>query len=502
VKQHSNSQRGSLEIDDDGIRLAVATPTDGGYVVHGRCTPLPAGAVESGHVVSAEPVAETIKKANSLLERPLKEVALVLSGRQTICRVAPLNGGQDRAAVSKIEERMRRYVLFGGQPVIVSHLIQRGTAEHAPGPQVLAAATLREVVLSQVEAAERCGLHVASAEPGMVALARAVSARNGDRAPCFLLLLHSTSSELGILHQDGLVFCQWLRVGADAMTEDGAVLVANVTQLQEHHLRHGAGREPIERLLCCGRARNPETFFERLATAGVEATWLDPVEFSGLARLEGEDMDTAAKRAALAPVVAGTLPSLEERATPGRLDLLPRSPAEKRGLLYAPWLVVPVVLVLLTAAGLATANWLVRRELTELTLRLNNPTAEMLECSRLQLRESELRQRRANVERLLMTVPKTAVAAFIAELPRRLPDAAWLERVSVETDGRCAIGGWAQTEDAVFAFADSLRHSPHVDTVRMGQTSAEQRSALSVTRFGLDITLMAISEATGAIAQK
>jgi len=477
-----------LEIDDAEVRLAVAAPNGAGYHVRAFCRALPAGAVESGYVVDEERVVEALRGLLTASGTRPRRAALVLSGRQTICRVEPLADPQDSTAISACEERMRRYVIFGGQPTTMGHLLQAGgEGPRGEGPtRLLSAAALRHTVLRQAAVARRCGLTVVRAEPSMAVLARAILGGKEPGKPRFLMTAGRSGCEIGVVRQDGLIFCQRLGTERQTLPANAGALTSTLELLEDYHLRHAGGREPIEELLWCGTAEGMETLFDRLAAAGVVTTWLDPGALPGVAQFECDGVDGPSQRSTLAPVVAEALAGAAEQA---HLNLLPL-PEKKSGHGFlAPWLVVPVLLTVLAAGGLAVWDKLVRDRAARFTEVVNHPTPQMVECARLQQLESALKQRQADAALLLSSVPRWLAPAFLDELACRLPEEVWLDRLEIKRTGQCVLEGMAQVEDAVYALADSLRLSPTVESVRMGGTGTDREAGLFLTRFRVEAAL-------------
>lgn len=477
-----------LEIDDAEVRLAVATPDAVGYHVRAFRRALPEGAVESGYVVDEERVVEALRGLLSASGTRSRRAALVLSGKQTICRVEPLADPQDSTAISACEERMRRYVIFGGQPTAMGHLLQAGAdGQRGEGPaRLLSAAALRRTVLRQAAVAKRCGLTVVRAEPSMAVLARTVLRDKAAGKPRFLMTAGHRGCEIGVIRQDGLLFCQRLGMGHQALPANSAALTNTLELLEDYHLRHAGGREAIEELLWCGTGEGLETLFDRLASAGIVTTWLDPSALPGVARFECDGDDGPAQRSTLAPVVAEALAGAADQP---HLDLLPQPDKRSGHKLLAPWLLIPVVVTILAAVGMGVWDKLVRDRAAQLTELLNHPTPQMAECSRLQQQESVLKQRQADAALLLSSVPRWPTPTFLDELARRLPEEVWLDRVEIKRTGQCVLEGMAQVEDTVYAFADSLRLSPAVENVRMGGTGSERDVGILLTRFRVEVTL-------------
>ena len=234
----------------------------------------------------------------------------------------------------------------------------------------------------------------------------------------------------------------------------------------------------------------------------MHAEWLDPAALACVEPVKGDGVAAPAERALMAPAVAAALAEADDPTHPGSLDLLPPPDRKRRFPLLSPSVVVPALLTLFLTAGLGTWDWLVRRQAARLTYVVSHPTAAMLECSRLQARESQLRERCRNATLLLQSAPRRASMAFVAELPRRLPKEVWLERLDIGADGACVIEGMAHAEDPVFSFADSLRSSPYVASVQMGGTGNEREGGVILTRFRLNLALTMHTEPAEEGAQK
>lgn len=478
-----------LEIADSEVRLVVARAGTSGYVLHGYRRALPLGAVVSDFVVEPEAVVEALRGVLAAAGVRRRRATLVLGGERTICRVEPLAVDDDPHAMAACEERMRRYVLFGGRPIAIGHVVQPAQGHDGCASRLLSAAAPEALVLCQVDAAKRCGVAVERAEPAMAAIVRTLLATDGIQSPKFLLLADSHDCEVGILRQDGLIFCHRLRIPADAAASDAGWLLATLDQLQDYHLRHARGEGLIGELLCCGLVGPLEGVLRRLGDAGIRVTWLDPAGFPRVERLEGDGLEGEAERAAIAPAVAGALAEIVRLPGPGNLNLLPPSAKRGRRNLLAPCITVPVLLTLAVTAGMLTWDWLIRREAARLVYLVNNPTPEMLESSRLQQRESYLKQRVLDGRLLLQGVARRDVPRFLTELPQRLPSEAWLSRIEIDQGDRCFIDGKAQAEDAVFAFVASLRRSPCVKDVRISRAGSEREGEVILTCFRLDVGL-------------
>lgn len=478
-----------LEIGDDAVRLAV-TVTDGPRrVVRCHQTRLPDGAVEHGRVMAAGAVGDAIRSAVAALGIRPRGACLVLDGRRTICRVEPLVEGHEAATRAASADRVRRYLPFGGQPTVVAHAEYKLRALDAGQSWLVTAATLSDVLSSQVAAARRGGLAVVRAVPGVAAVVQVLLARNDGIEPSYLLVGHAHGSEIGVVRGDGLIFCQRSASPPGELGTGGDELATTLGQLTDYHVRHTRGRGRIETCWCCGRGIRLEALAGGLADRGVDAVWLDPADLPGVDRVEAGDLDSPAGRAALTLAAAAALSASSAAGAVGHLDLMPPPRRRSRIRLLAPWLVVPAVVTLILTAGLATAEHALRRRAAHLVDAVSRPTAELAECSRLLRRESQLKERVDDATQLLGQAPLPAVRAFLAELPRRLVDDVWLDRVQLGDSGTCSLFGSALTEDAAFAFRRALSESPHVRAARLGGTGKETSGNTLLTRFRLDILL-------------
>jgi len=496
VSHRADPKLVGLKIGDEALRLAIAAEG----VVQCHSGVLPAGAVRNGEVVDAGAVVEVVRRLLAACAVRPRYACLVCAGRRTICRAEALRNGEAAAAKAACADRMRRYLIFGSQPTTVSHHVQRGTTLEGGDTWLLSAAAPAAQVEGHVDVARRCGLTVLRVEPSTAALARAL--RSGDEAlpPTLVVNAHNGACEVAAVRDDGLIYCQHLPLDIEALASDGDALCHSFEQLVDFHYRHARGREPIERVLWCGDPRL-EPVRVRAAGQGFSGEWIDPARFPGVRRLEGDGLDDPAVRAAMAPAIAAALYEPDRLGQHDELNLLPPAPKKRHPWLASPWLIVPAVLTLLLTSGLVGWDAMVRRRAARLTELVNHPTAEMLECSRLLRRESELKEHQADATELLAAVPSSAGPEFLAELPRRLAEELWLERVELGGEGVCSIEGVAYAEQGVFAFADLLRGSPQVAAVRMGEMGSERDRGLILTRFQIEATL-ASTEGTANTEEK
>jgi len=458
VSHRADPKLVGLKIGDEALRLAIAAEG----VVQCHSGVLPAGAVRNGEVVDAGAVVEVVRRLLAACAVRPRYACLVCAGRRTICRAEALRNGEAAAAKAACADRMRRYLIFGSQPTTVSHHVQRGTTLEGGDTWLLSAAAPAAQVEGHVDVARRCGLTVLRVEPSTAALARAL--RSGDEAlpPTLVVNAHNGACEVAAVRDDGLIYCQHLPLDIEALASDGDALCHSFEQLVD---------------------------------------WIDPARFPGVRRLEGDGLDDPAVRAAMAPAIAAALYEPDRLGQHDELNLLPPAPKKRHPWLASPWLIVPAVLTLLLTSGLVGWDAMVRRRAARLTELVNHPTAEMLECSRLLRRESELKEHQADATELLAAVPSSAGPEFLAELPRRLAEELWLERVELGGEGVCSIEGVAYAEQGVFAFADLLRGSPQVATVRMGEMGSERDRGLILTRFQIEATL-ASTEGTANTEEK
>ncbi|MFP4057495.1 MAG: hypothetical protein ACLF0G_11565 [Candidatus Brocadiia bacterium] len=479
-----------IEIDDREVRLAVAAPAESGYALRAHCRPLPAGAVEEDTVVDRDAAADAIRQVLSDSGARVRRATLVLGGPRVVCRVEPVRERDDPSVATDCEDRMRRYVVFGGQPTVVAHTLEDGGPAEEETSRLLSAAALRGLVASQVGVAKRAGVTVVRAEPRMSLLAR-VLLRGGEAGqPRFLLVADHDGCEVGLLRGDGLIFCTGLATTAQALCSDGQELVASLEQLEDYHLRHARGQEAVEELVWCGSCGEPQELFERLAEVGVRPRRVDPASFAGVGSFQAEvEEGREAEPCALAPVAAAALADAGLPGPIGPVDLLPAPRKPRRRCALPPWAMVPAIVTFLAMGTLVGWDWAVRRKVQRLTHRLNHPTERMLECSRLQRRHDELKRRSANARRLFRRLGGVPGGPFLEAVSRRLPQELWLDRVRLGRDTPCVIAGMAAAEDKVFAFADVLRDIPCVEAVHIGATGSGREAGLILTEFRLDVTL-------------
>ena len=152
-----------LEISDSGIRLAVDQAADHGHVVHGhRCT-LPEGAVVSYEIQDIDAVAEALRGLLGTLDATVRRVNLVLGGRRTVCRVEPLTAEDPQRAWAACQERIRRYVVLGGEPPAMGRAVIPAAPGHDHPGRLISAAAPRSLVARHIDVARRCGLTVGPA---------------------------------------------------------------------------------------------------------------------------------------------------------------------------------------------------------------------------------------------------------------------------------------------------------------------------------------------------
>jgi len=484
VSRRADHKLVGLKVGDEAVRLAIAAEG----VVQCHSGVLPAGAVRNGEVVDPGAVVEVIRSLLAACSARPRYACLVCAGRRTICRAEALRSGEVAAAKAACADRMRRYLIFGSQPTTVSHRVQRGTALGGGDTWLLSAAAPRAQTQGHVDVARRCGLTVLRVEPSMAAVARVL--RSGDEAmpPTLVVNAHNGACEVAAVRDDGLIYCQHLPLDIEALAGDCDALCHSFEQLVDFHYRHARGREPIERVLWCGDPRL-EPVRVRAAGQGFSGEWIDPARFPGVRRLEGDGVDAPPALAAMAPAIAAALYDPDRLGQRDELNLLPPAPRKRHPWLASPWFIVPAVLTLLLTGGLVGWDFTVRRRAARLAELVNRPTAEMLACSSLLRRESELKEYQAEATTLLAAVPCSAGPEFLAELPHRLTGELWLERVELSGEGACSIEGVAHAEQAVFAFADLLRDSPQVTAVRMGEMGGKRDRGLILTRFQLEATL-------------
>jgi Tfp pilus assembly protein PilN len=448
-------------------------------------------------VVDLDAVVEALRALLAAADVASRRVSLVLSGSRAVCRVEPLAIEDDPHAWAACEERMRRYVVFGGEPTTVRRVFQACPPEGPWAGRLLGAAAPQSLVARQLEVTKRCGLTVARAEPAMAALARALLSAP-DPPPRFLLVAGGDGCEVGILRSDGLIFCHRVRIPREDDPGGGAWLLGALDRLQHYHLRHAGGEAPITEVLCCGMAEGLEEALERLPDAGLTVVWVDPSSFPQVAEFEGQGLAGPVERAAIAAAEAGALTDVVGTAAVSEVSFLPRGAARRRHRLLAPCFFVPLLITLLAVSGLMAWDWAIRREVKHLKYLMDHPTAELLETSRLQRRASTLKQRVAEGERLLRQAPRRNVPALLATLPQWLPGEAWLAQLEIEAGSRCHIEGKAHAEDAVFAFASALRGSPLIDDVRIDRTGSEREGGVILTRFALEVALSDPAEGLGS----
>ena len=478
-----------VDIDDSEIRLAVAERGSEGLIMNCYRRSLPEEAVKAGVAVNTGIVNTVLRELTSEAGLRRQRVSLVLGGQHTVCRVEPMTEAEQGNVAANCTARMKRYVTFAGRPVMVDHFRQVNPQEPEQTGWLVAAAALRSVVDSQVAAVTRAGLLVEVVGPAIVYMARMIRMTEDSLKPEFLLVAHGGTCELGLLRQDGLIFCQPLGQWAQPDGDDTARLAHALRDLTDYNERHAHGDGSIETLKCCGTVGDLQPTFEQLGKEGFQSGYFDPLECRRLQSIEGESFATVADRAVMTPAIAAALSQDESGDSFGRINLLPRAKGGKRFNLLAPRVIVPIAASLIALVGMLTGEWLVNRQTGGLIKLLANPTPAMVECSRLQLLGSQLKREKTSIKALLSTLPDHNFADFLDELPRRLPPDSWLVSLELRADGKCVLEGKSNGEDPVFALVESLNRSPYVEAAQVENTRNEEEFGLLLAVFRIEVSL-------------
>ena len=176
-----NSSGGSVGLDIDGRYLAAAQ-VEGGRVIRGASTELPAGLVSDGEVVNRDGLAEALK--NFVAEAGLpKGVRLGVANQQIVVRVIELPRIEDeKQRDAAVRFQAAEAIAMPLDEAVLDHQLA-GYTEAPDGSarmQVVIVAARRSMIEALLEAAREAGLKPEGVDLDAFALVRTLAVAAGD----------------------------------------------------------------------------------------------------------------------------------------------------------------------------------------------------------------------------------------------------------------------------------------------------------------------------------
>ncbi|MEX2559280.1 MAG: PilN domain-containing protein, partial [Pirellulales bacterium] len=407
------------------------------------------------------------------------EISFTLGGDHCVTRVAVGTLEHVRRELRLLEERSAVYLAPGRGRKALADCMEPLDARHH---HAMLSVTNEKLLSTLVQVAARSGVAIDRVEPSLVALSRAMGhSRRDAEAPLLIVNITEGGVQLGI-SLAGRLLLDYHPSGKTDVLDPGQIVAAHLERLQRWCERYyGFTSKRLERAVLVGsseavdRARG--RFAERtgLAVELFNAASMNPGwTFAG-------GLPGAEHAAALGTCLVEDLPS-RGHAGPNLMDRIRRNQREPllQGLARRSW---PIGVAAVVAVILLTLN-LVEGVRSRLVLR----QLESVEQSndRAWLLRTQMAQADARVHRLRQiegTVFHPAWDELLTVFAQCLPENAWLDRLTVTTEGLISISGTSYSDEAAYSFVRWLETAPHVRRVVLEGTAPAKFGTYSATTF-------------------
>src|SRR3954453_527832 len=259
-----NSSGGAVGLDIDGRYLAAAQ-VEGGRVVLGASSDLPAGLIADGEVVNRDGLAEALKDFAASAGLP-KNVRLGVSNQQIVVRVVELPRIEDeKQRDAAVRFQAAEAIAMPLDEAVLDHQLAGYTdaPDGSPRMQVVLVAARRSMIEAVLEAAKQAGLRPEGIDLDAFALVRTLATvsetpDDGARVYCHL----GGVSNLAIAVGTACFFTRPLSAVWD--DEDAAARLADEIRLSIDYYMTQAQAKPVGTIVLSGPGSADEQLVENL----------------------------------------------------------------------------------------------------------------------------------------------------------------------------------------------------------------------------------------------
>ncbi|MEM9185562.1 MAG: PilN domain-containing protein [Planctomycetota bacterium] len=434
---------------------------------------------------AVETLAERLKALVAQERIAGASASLVLNGDLCITRVASGPAADVRKSLDEIDDRSQLYLSLGPGPKTIARAKENLDARHERAVVSVACEASIQQLIDVVAAS---GLDLQLIEAETVALARVHGALHpDDEEPVLIVECDADGFEIAVASKG----CLLLDYRPGPASSDASL----IDVLTQHHAR-------LERF--CQRQTGDFNFgLKKVYLAGEESQVVAAEKaLSRGSVYAAEVLDTNAARRhwprppetlgpSQAALVGRLLREIDAAPEAPAPNLIERWIAESRAHIR-PMLIrsaLPLVAVLLLAAGVAVVNWHVRQVTDDLTAQLDELAPAKIEHDALRLRMIAAQDKLHRLQKLSDGIEDPGLTALLASIGGCLPDDVWLDRFSVTDVASARVSGASYSESGVYDFVRHLNAAPMFEKVALEGTGFSNTPQGPATSFDVKFLL-------------
>ncbi len=487
--KNSASPVAAIEIRHSTLAMALLEPAgpDGTSRVRTR---LVRWRHEANSLPSEQGVRELTKALKALVaEEKLAaaKVGLTLGGDYCVTRVVTGDTEHVRRELALLEKRSELYLSLGAGRKSTATSIHELDARHQHALMAVTSSKTLDAVLKVGAAA---GLEVDLVEPSLVSLCRLSGYQGLDAdEPVLMIGLGGGGVELGISYRGQLLLDY--RPGGRSAQEDVVDIVlrhlARLRRYCDRYYRHARGR--LTRVVLCGATEAVEkavASFRQQDELTVEV--FDPA--APIRQLDGRQWrftaagpGAAACCAALGTCVRSTAAD-PSSAGPNFMAEIRSGSSRPLGaeLCRTFW---PVAAAMLMAVGLLAATWYEQVHCSRLAVNIEQLDSSAAELWTLRRRTAEIETKSAHLQALADAVSGAWRETMLSTVARCMPEEIWLDRITIDSQGKVTLTGNSYLEATIYQFVDYLKRSPGWSYVALEGTWPASTRSGRTTKFDI-----------------
>ncbi len=427
------------------------------------------------------------------------KVNVVLDAECCVTRVVTGTMDRVRRELSQLEGRSALYIAMGPGAKALATGVEPIDARHH---HALLAVTNRAILDALIPAASAASMQLRRIEPSLVALARAIGQQGADSsAPVLILGPSETGAELGISDR-GKLLLEYRIATRDAQTDVADVVVRHLKRLRRYCERHSqSAHRKLERIVLARSAATLGAVRDRFAVhTDLMVDVLDPATIRA-DWLCGEEPISAEFGAALGSCLFLT-PDTPPELLSGPNFLEGYTAGNRQGVWPAALrLCWPVAAALLLTVGMLAAARYERNGCDDLARQGAALEAERTRALHLQRDRLLIGEKVRFVRAIAQRATNPNWAALLSAVAGCLPQDAWLEKFTVDAQGRVAIAGTSYHEDTVYEVVRWLSDAPGLTRVSLTASASEASAGRAGLAFDVGCELAGRAEPKGSAAR-